>query len=245
MGTLWSKIYVPANKPPQVSSSSSSGGGYQPLPVVDIAPEAAPAAAATTATAHAHAPALRALDSGLGLEMPVIVVMLVSMLCSVAMIYFGLSTIWDRGAHNVNVVGWLGFAGADMGVNSLYFACMLILMNPKCRSSTMRQGERLVYRDSLYVSHIRLASIMWGISTFTFIGVYLGYYMTYGGEDPWAWPSAYNVERWEKVDVWRGIHQLNTGIRFYAMLDKYYLVFRELAERGRIPADDTRAYKLD
>lgn len=229
MGNVVNKIFVRANPTPQ-----QQGGGYMPVPAVDIANAPPPEAASGQ-------PALRALDTGLGIEMPVIVVMLVSGLCSLAMIYFGLATIWDRGATKVNVVGWLAFAGADMGVNSVYFGCMLILMNPKCRSTTMREGVHLVYRDSLYVSHIRLASIMWGISTFTFIGVYLGYYMTFGGEDPWKWPSAYNAERWEKVDVWRGIHQLNTGIRFYAMLDKYYLVFRELAERGRIPASD----KLD
>jgi len=158
---------------------------------------------------------------GFYLEVWVVVNMVLSLMGNVTLIYFGTATLWARGQSGVNVLAWVYLLGGVLAVDAAYLGCMVALTAAKCRRREKRDGVFKVYRDAWYTSHRRLAAVVFLNSAWAFTAV-LMFYEAYGGEDPWQWPSKYNIERWEKVNLWRIIQAVGTVIRLYTTADKYY-----------------------
>ena len=172
-------------------------------------------------------------ETGYGLERWVPIVVFFSVLFSVAFVAMGVRSVFDRDLPSFSVQQWVTLVSVMFAVDGVLLLCMVALMARGCRKEIRRNKQWYAYDDRWYDTHTRLALVTAGVSAFTLFLV-VSFYKAYGGESPYAWPSRYNIERWEKP-MWWGLLMVNAAMfRLYGMLDKYWTVFRELAEPGLI-----------
>lgn len=173
------------------------------------------------------------VDKGGGFERWIPINVFFSFLASLLFISFGTKSIFDRDIPSVHTIGWVYLVGTMCVLDGAMLVIMTALLSRSCRKEVRRRQKWYVYPDSWYNTHMLLAATTFAMSAWATCGVVL-FYLAYGGEDPYTWPSVYNVERWEKPIVWGLIMAVSTGLRLHLTVDKYIMAYWALAEPGLI-----------
>ena len=181
------------------------------------------------------------VDKGPGLERWVPINVLLSFMGTALFVGLGTTALFDRNVSTVTVSGWVYLLAGLLAVDGLLFFCTVLMTSRKWRKEIKRNGRWYVYPDAWYHTHMSVALTTVVMSAWTFSGVFL-YYHNFGGEDPYQWPSAYQIQQWDKPLVWFVILGVSCMGRIMLLTDKYLAVYRALAEPGLIekPVEDER-----
>lgn len=174
------------------------------------------------------------LDKGPSLERWVPINVFFSVCGTLLFVSFGTKSIFDREVPGIRTAGWVVFAAIECAIDGLLFFFMVLLMARSCRKEIKRNNQWYAYTDSWYDTYTTLATIAFGLSAWTLCGIVL-YSNSYGGEDPYTWPSAYAIEKWDKPQVWRDLMGLSTMARIMLLLGHYYKVYRAVASPDLVP----------
>lgn len=173
------------------------------------------------------------VDKGPSLERWVPINVFFSLVASVVFVGLGLKSIFDRNVPGVHTSGWLYLAIGMCALDGLLFFFMALLSTRRYRKEIRRNNQWYAYPDTWYHTHRRVALTAFLLSAFTLVGIAL-FYHNYGGEDPYDWPSAYNVPQFEKPGIWNVIIAFSCLGRLMMLTDKYLTVYETLADPGLI-----------
>lgn len=173
------------------------------------------------------------VSKGRSLEDCAPVLVLFSVMGSVLFIGLGTKSLFDRDVPGVRTVGFVYLSSVMFVIDALLLVAMTLLMARSCRTELKRNKKWYVYSDAWYDTHMQIAMAMCGVSVWVAGGIMI-YYRMYGGEDPWQWPSGYNIERWEKPQYWNTVMVVGTGARLVALLIFFVPAFRALARPGLV-----------
>lgn len=211
-------------------AQNNTKGVYQPVPT-------------TTATVNRvsvpRSPLLVAdnlVDKGAGLERWVPINTFFSFLATLTFIWFATDSLFDSDVSGITTASWVYLLAGMLGISGLLFLFNVLLSSRKWRKEVYRNGHWYAYPDTWYHTHMSVAATDLLLASWTFFGVYL-YYRNFGGEGPYKWPSAYNIEQWRKPVIWFSILSASCIGRITMLTDKYLAVYRALAVPGLIEVD--------